>query len=232
MHMENMVMGIAFGTAVTIFRNDHVTGYKGTYNQIKLQDIVEEEPKEFPVRGNRFSQISTDIFSNIPGFPIAYWLSTGMLGIFSGKSVKQYVRSDGQTKTGDNDKYLRLLWEVNAYTIGKEKKWVMHVKGGQFRKWYGNNDFLVNWKNDGEEIRAFKDENGKLRSRPQNMDFYFREGITWSTLSIGQLSMRFRQNSQMPTDRPPIRRIILHLSDKSARIILSLLLTRKRRHCY
>ena len=178
MHMENMVMGIAFGTAVTIFRNDHVTGYKGTYNQIKLQDIVEEEPKEFPVRGNRFSQISTDIFSNIPGFPIAYWLSTGMLGIFSGKSVKQYVRSDGQTKTGDNDKYLRLLWEVNAYTIGKEKKWVMHVKGGQFRKWYGNKDTLIDWS---ETARTHYRKDKVARIAPEYM--WFRQGFCWNLVS-------------------------------------------------
>lgn len=66
MHMENMVMGIAFGTAVTVFQNAAVHGYKGTYNQIKLQDIENDVPKQFPVSGNRFAQVSTDNFFKIP----------------------------------------------------------------------------------------------------------------------------------------------------------------------
>ena len=75
MHMENMVMGIAFGTAVSVFRNSHLAGYRGTYNQIKLVDIDNDVPKEFPIKGNRFAQVSTDNFSKIPGSPLAYWAS-------------------------------------------------------------------------------------------------------------------------------------------------------------
>lgn len=73
-----------------------------------------------------------------------------------------------------------------------------HVtKGGSFRKWFGNLEYLVNWESDGYEIRNFVDEKGKQRSRPQNMDYYFREGITWSTLSSGQLSMRYSAKGVM-----------------------------------
>lgn len=75
MHMENMVLGIAFGTAVTVFRNHYTRGYKGTYNQIKLCDIENGKPIEFPVAGNRFARVSTDNFSKIPGSPVAYWVS-------------------------------------------------------------------------------------------------------------------------------------------------------------
>ena len=82
MHMENMVLGIAFGTAVTIFKNTHIHGYKGTYNQIKLCDIENEVPKNFPVSENRFAQVSTDNFSKIPGAPVAYWVSERFLQSF------------------------------------------------------------------------------------------------------------------------------------------------------
>ena len=70
-------------------------------------------------------------------------------------------------------------------------------KGGTYRKWYGNNDYIVNWKNDGEEIRNNYDEKGKLKSRPQNMDFYFKEGMTWSTISSGSLAMRYSPKGNM-----------------------------------
>lgn len=83
MHMENMVMGIAFGTAVTVFQNAAVHGYKGTYNQIKLQDIENDVPKQFPIQGNRFAQVSTDNFSKIPGSPVAYWVKEPLRKIFA-----------------------------------------------------------------------------------------------------------------------------------------------------
>ena len=75
--------------------------------------------------------------------------------------------------------------------VESRKKWFPCTKGGEFRRWYGNNDYVVNWENDGQEIRNLKDEKGKLRSRPQNMDYYFRTGMTWSTATMSKLSMRY-----------------------------------------
>lgn len=114
MHMENMVLGIAFGTAVTIFKNTHIHGYKGTYNQIKLCDIENEVPKNFPVSENRFSQVSTDNFSKIPGAPVAYWVSERLIDNFEkGISVDDISDFTGsQHITADNDKYLRFIWEI------------------------------------------------------------------------------------------------------------------------
>lgn len=96
MHMENMVMGIAFGTAVSIFRNNHITGYKGTYNHIKLSNLVKDEhdndiPASFPIKENRFAQVSTENFSKIPGMPVAYWVSERMFKVFEGKSFSIMV---------------------------------------------------------------------------------------------------------------------------------------------
>ena len=204
MHMENMVMGIAFGTAVTVFRNDHVTGYKGTYNQIKLQDIENGEPKSFPVSENRFARTSTDNFSKIPGSPVAYWVSEGLLNAFeSGVFLGSIADSKQGLATANNDRFVREWYEVDILSIKFDannieesirsaKKWFPYNKGGEYRKWYGNNDYVVNWENDGYEIRHFFDSNGKLRSRPQNTAFYFRESASWSDITSGVNAFRYK----------------------------------------
>ena len=182
MHMENMVLGIAFGTAVTVFQNGYIAGYKGTYNHVKYEDIEGDEPKMFPVRGNRFAQVSADNFAKIPGSPVAYWVSSNFLKAFDNEKIGKYAISDGQTKTGDNDKYLRLLWEVPVAEIGKGKHWVLHAKGGAFRRWYGNIDTLIDWSNSAREhYRADR----VARIAPEYI--WFRKGICWTLISSNKL---------------------------------------------
>lgn len=79
------------------------------------------------------------------------------------------------------------------------KRWFPTTKGGSFRKWYGNKEYIVNWENDGHEIKNFKNEKGKLRSRPQNLKYYFKKGITWSTISSSSASFRYHDNSIFET---------------------------------
>ncbi len=181
MHMENMVMGIAFGTAVTVFRNDYVTRYKGTYNQIKLQDIENDKPRVFPVLENRFAQTSTDNFSKIPGSPVAYWVSEAVLECYNNELLSKVAFSDGQILTGDNDKYLRQLWEVNARDI-ESKKWALHAKGGEFRRWYGNIDTVVKF--DPITIQHYKRD--RIARFPKD-EILFRRGITWTLVSMNPL---------------------------------------------
>lgn len=197
MHMENMVMGIAFGTAVTIFRNDHVTGYKGTYNQIKLQDIENGEPKTFPVPENRFAQTSTDNFSKIPGSPVAYWVSNAVLECYKNSSIYDYAKPCKGIDTGDNNIFLRFWHEISEVKRFLPKgnpccaedflrlKWFPYNKGGNYRRWYGNNEYVLNWEENGNKLRQFRGSN--LR----NKDRYFEQGITWSTVTSGNSSFRF-----------------------------------------
>lgn len=196
MHMENMVMGIAFGTAVTAFRNCRIAQYKGTYNHVRYENIVGDTPKEFPIQGNRFAQISTDNFSKIPGSPVAYWVSDRTIDSFQKGILADIADTKQGFATGDNNRFLKFWQEVDWNTVGmncdsrekaKEslKKWFPTNKGGSYRRWYGNNIYLANWKNDGEEMRAFS---GSVIRNPQ---YYFKQGITWSSLSSGGLSMRF-----------------------------------------
>lgn len=203
MHMENMVMGIAFGTAVSVFRKGAVKGYKGTYNQIKLADIENAKPKSFPVAGNRFAQVSSDNFSKIPGMPVAYWVSEKCIKAFEkGKCLGVVCEARKGLATSDNNRFLKIWFEVAANNIcfscssNEESrelnfKWYPHNKGGEFRRWYGNNEYVINWYHDGFEIRNFRDEKGKLLSRPQNTNYNFKNSLTWSKITSGTFSARY-----------------------------------------
>ena len=139
---------------------------------------------------------STDNFSKIPGSPVAYWVSEKTIASFEKGILADVADTKQGFATGDNNRFLKFWQEVDWNTVGlnyssrelaKEsfKKWFPTNKGGSYRKWYGNNIYLANWKNDGSEMRAFS---GSVIRNPQ---YYFRQGITWSSLSSGGLSMRF-----------------------------------------
>lgn len=141
-------------------------------------------------------------FSKIPGSPIAYWASENVIQAFSiSQSLTSIIKTRQGLVTGNNDIFLRLWWELNFKSVGfnkesineaskSKKKWFPCNKGGQFRKWFGNNEFVVNWENDGYSIKNFRDKFGALRSRPQNTQYYFQENLTWGTITSGNLSMR------------------------------------------
>lgn len=149
-----------------------------------------------------------DKFKKITGTPFAYWLSDAFLKTFDNDPISVVAKPRQGLATGDNDSFLRMWFEVDFNDIGfgmhdreeaakSGKKWFPCNKGGDYRKWFGNNDYVVDWENDGFRIRHNFGDNGKLKSRPQNMDFYFREGMTWSTISSKKLSMRYSQVGSM-----------------------------------
>jgi hypothetical protein len=147
-----------------------------------------------------FYRASASNFTKIPGSPIAYWISP--------KTVQSFNKSDllGQLAevkqglaTADDSRFLRLWHEVSIghFSLPQNSnndsgiKWFPFSKGGPYRRWYGNNDFVVNWQNNGFEIRNFRTPDGHLKSRPQNVDYYFREGVTWGQTGTGIPSFRF-----------------------------------------
>lgn len=209
MHMENNVMGIAFGTAVTITHLPYDSEFKGTYHQIKMMDVKEHKINNLPVKENRYSQISQSNFDKIPGSPIAYWASENLINDFEkGTPLGELVDAKQGLATADNKRFLRQWFEVgidnisfNSHSIKDSvesgKKWFPYNKGGSYRKWYGNYDYVVNWQNDGYEIKHFADDKGKIRSRPQNTEFYFKEAVTWSDVNSGTFSLRYRSKGSI-----------------------------------
>ncbi len=194
MHMDNMVMKIAFGTAVTILRNISMDNYKGTYNHIKLEDIVNDVPVEFPVRKNSYAQTSVENFKKIPGTPVAYWASETIITAFQeGKQMDNYIDSFQGIITGNNNKFLRFWHEVCNTKIPfhkvkmsdidlKTQYWIPYNKGGAFRKWYGNQEYVVNWKNGPDD---------KTRGKKTFQNYYLRNYVSWSYLTSSTLATRY-----------------------------------------
>ena len=150
------------------------------YNFKEYTKDVTELP--YSEDGNRiyYPNVEQMNFVKIPGAPIGYWVSKKIIEAMSGIKISEYGISDGQNITGDNNKYLRLLWEVNNKQSGQNMKWVPMAKGGSFRRWYGNIDTVVNW-----SIEARNEYKNNPVARIQDKYLWYRIGITWNLICSG-----------------------------------------------
>lgn len=174
------------------FHNSFVKGYKGGY--VRLSDFVGaavQAPKALEAIRNPdcgwFYRRDADTFKQIPGTPIAYWASDGLLSAFSlGHSIGDYSDYTGsQNKTGDNNLYLRLFWEVGARSVGRKGSWATYSKGGDFRRWFGNLHWLVSIKKDAIEFYQSNPTSNLLASK-----YWFSEGVCYTMLTSGRPSFR------------------------------------------
>ena len=186
----------------------HVASQKGCF--IRLSDFRgsgSQAPRTLEAIQNRdcgwFFEAAQDEFKKIPGSPVAYWVSERVREVFEeGTLLGKLVDARVGLQTGDNDQFLRRWHEVDHGKCSYDsksrdaaaqsgKKWFPYNKGGAFRKWYGNQDYLVNWENDGRAIRAFGTENGgRARSVLRNTQFYFLGSLSWSKITSGGFSLR------------------------------------------
>ena len=226
-------------TTTFILQERKNDGYVGSYERLVdygSQDGKEEKYLEI-VDGKDIQdlyQVSQDNFYKIPGSPIAYWASKNIIRDFeNGTSLGKIVNAKQGLATANNNRFLRQWFEVNINRIGfhcnnieesveSRKKWFPYNKGGAYRKWYGNYDYVVNWQNDGYEIRHFVDSRGKIRSRPQNTDFYFKPAVTWSLITSSLFSMRYR----LPGSIHDVSGMSLFYKDQDLKIIMGLLNTK------
>lgn len=193
--------------AIWVLRHGRLDGYEGSY--FKLNHRIPEKAGALleAIRNpdcGWFYRRDAETFKQIPSTPIAYWASDALLDAFeNAKQLSEYGKPRQGLATGENARFVREWWEVDgcksAYSCGSIQeaiesacKWFPYNKGGDFRKWYGNNSAVVNWENDGWEIRNYKDQNGKLLSRPQNTNCFFSPSITWSKISSGSIAFRFK----------------------------------------
>lgn len=200
LHCGRGIFGSDFGTTTFVIRKKHTNEYAAVFHQLfdemgAVDSLNQKESWFFEGKGRYIAKQKK--FLNIASYPIAYSTSQRLLEVLDvEKPLSEYAYPRKGLTTGDNDRFVRLWFEVNAETFSMltgGKKWFPMTKGGDFRRWYGNNDYIVNWENDGFEIKNFKDENGKLRSRPQNVQFYFREGISWNdTTATGKIAFRYQ----------------------------------------
>jgi len=198
--------GEVVSTTAFVIETEHHENLKGAY--LRLIDGRNEAEKEAELKAKKSDPFyaSAADFKKIPGSPIAYWVSENILNIFTENSK---IITIADTKSGmsttDNQQFLRLWYEVSWFDIGYDyasaytakmssKKWFPYSKGGIFRKWYGNQEYVVNWQDDGRDIRACiaADPAKQVGGRIVNEDYYFTKGVGWSDLTSGHLSARIQ----------------------------------------
>ena len=142
-------------------------------------------------------EVDQQEFAQIPGSPIVYWLPEAVLNTFNeGKPLSEIAQPRQGLATADNNRFVREWWEVSQNRISLNcdslqsaassgAKWFPYNKGGDFRKWYGNQEFVVNWANDGQELKDFKP-----RSVLRNPSHYFKPSVSWSKISSGAPAFR------------------------------------------
>ena len=192
-------------TTSFVIRKSHIADYKGEY--CRLIEPTSQQGKEdmFLASENRYAADQTN-FSKIPGSPVAYWVSEGLLRAFAtGKSLGDIALARNGMKTGENGRFVRLWWEVilqgfnptacdwkEASSSGA--KWFPYNKGGEFRKWYGNNDCIVNWQNEGDEIfNHAKADKRNVQDYP--LELKFKPSASWSLVTSGQPAFRYKENN-------------------------------------
>ncbi len=193
-------------TTSFVICNMHIDDYKGEY--CRLIEPTTQQGKEdmFLAGENKYVSNQTN-FDKIPGSPVAYWVSKAVLKAFS-----EYpnINEVGITRlgmtTGENAKFVRFWFEVNFYLCEFKAKsqaeldkgeayWVPYNKGGAYRKWYGNNDCILFWKNQGYAIKHFSDSSGRIRSTVPNTEYYFLPCASWSKISSGKIAFRLKEYS-------------------------------------
>lgn len=189
LHMENMVMGIAFGTAVANLYGQHINNYKGRYNYVSIKDIENDKPIVFPTTHKWNCTATTDSFAKITGSPVAYWVNN--FSVFDFPQILDRFVSGGRNKTHNNELYVRCWWEIEDFS-----RWVPYANGGDYRKWYGNHIDRVDWS---KKAIAFYREHGGLL----NEKYWQKEGITWGAITSSKNAFRIKEKEFIHSSASP-----------------------------
>ena len=199
-HFGWHIIGIAFGTAMTVVQKTKCFGRRGVYSYLTIDDIDRNIniPFVFPKKDNgRYAIVSQQNFEKIPGSPIGYWVSEKIFSRFAGNlALSAVAKPCVGLQTADNARFVRLWFEVNLKKVGfgcssaeealeTKRKWFPYNKGGASRKWYGNQDYLINWEYDGIGV---KNNVGAVIRNPEQ---YFKVSISWSKVSSTKIAFRY-----------------------------------------
>lgn len=206
LHFGRGVFGSDFGSTAFVFSKHFYEDHAGSYRRLFMKqgavDTVEQKETWF-FEGVGSYVVKQKNYLNVPGLAFAYQVGNRVYQHFAeDATVGSLAVARQGLITGNNDRFLRFWFEVPGFnmcddcnsreeTLSNSKRWYPYNKGGEFRKWYGNCWYVVDWSKDGNEIQNYYDDKGKLRSRPQNMSYYFRQGMSWTALTAGKFSLRF-----------------------------------------
>ena len=190
-------------TTAFVIRKSYITSYKGKYCRLIEPTTQQGKEEMFLVRINRYTTDQAN-FSKIPGSPVAYWVSSPIRNAFANNPlIEDVLETRNGMSTTNNNLFLRMWFEPCKEKCGfgsftavsakeSSKKWFRYNKGGEFRRWYGNNDYVVNWENDGEELKKYVSERyGSYSKEIRSEDRYFYESVTWSGVTSSQTGFRF-----------------------------------------
>lgn len=199
------ISGEVVQTTSFVINNSHLSDYKGVYTRL-VSGMSQTEKEEIFLSGKERYSAKKENYEKIPGKPIAYWTSKEMLEAFDNKILYDVARPRQGMATTNNALFLRFWHEISFGKMGigctsqenaleTHKKWFPVTKGGSFRRWYGNFDYVVNYENSGKTICDYIDNTPGVRvksnGRVINRDLYFHEGMTWSTIASGPFGMRY-----------------------------------------
>lgn len=205
------IAGEVVQTTAFVLYNSEILDYAGKYVRLVAETSQNDKEKKYLSKENLYSKRQKD-YASLPSAPVGYWVGDAVFRAF-----KEYphISDIGEAKagmtTGNNDRFLRLWHEVKISKIGmgchnsdeakkSEKKWFPYNKGGGFRKWYGLNDYVVLWENDGYAIKNATKQGRKIAS-VRSERLYFRKSITWATLTTGMISCRNSEYGHLFDDK-------------------------------
>ncbi len=170
-------------TTSFVMRKSHIAEYKGTYCRL-IEPTTQKGKEEMYLAGENRFYTSNSTLSKIPGKPIAYSMKHKLIAFFDGECIGDYCTQRMRISTGDNNRFLRFWFEVESVKMFYPNKWVAFSKGGEYRKWYGNWNYLLNYENNGYELKNFLGFSGG------SDEWYFKPGLVWTDLSTGKISFR------------------------------------------
>lgn len=194
-HPGRGIFGSDFGTTTFVFQKMHIAGYKGSYRRLfDAQGEVKsnEERENALLAGKGRYTAQQDNFAKIPGSPVAYWVSQNLLKLYSYPLIGSVYTAKEGVGTRNDEQFMRQVWEIPDVCIGRNKRWILTDKAGSYRKWYLGCSYVMDWENDGFRIKNYRNEDGSLRSRPQNTQYLFLPGVSWGKVGSGASSFRFR----------------------------------------
>lgn len=201
-HPGRGVFGSDFGTVTFIFRKTLSNGYLGSYRRLFEQQgevkSNEEREKALLIGKGKYTAQQHN-FSKIPGSPVAYWVSDAVCNMFDAKPIAETFISKFGMSTGDGERFIRFWYEEADFNvafscededsfIASQKEWCVADKGGNFRRWYGNKNYVIWWKNNGSDIKNHK------KSAVRSPQYFFRSHISWTLVSSGIFSARYFEN--------------------------------------
>ena len=166
----------------------HIDNFKGVYCRL-IEPTTQQGKEDMFLAGEKRYTANQDDFGKIPGVPVAYWFSRKALHAFESMRLSEKYEARNGITTGQNDMFIRCWYEIEPNI----EKWFKCNKGGAYRKWYGNQDYVIDWENNGYRLKNFKDDNGKLRSTLRSIEFNFQKCITMSRIGSATKSFRYLQ---------------------------------------